>query len=356
MLKAIDGWLFIPALLLSLLGLSVIFSLSAQEFHSQLIFLLITLGIFFIILLFDSHFLFSLAPFLYVTSLLLILGTYLFGIVSHGSMRWLGIAGFQFQPSEIAKPFLALGFGFWATRLDFKKGKDFLYFLLLFVPPLALIFRQPDLGSALVAISLWGGIVLRKGINFKLLAIFLVFLLVTAPLIWGILKPYQKSRIETFLNPQADPLGTSYNQIQATIAVGSGGFWGKGLGQGTQSHLQFLPEKQTDFIFATMAEELGFLGTMTVLVLYLTIFGRVLFLASKAESLFAQLVDVGIFSFLWFQTFIHIGMNVGLLPVTGVTLPFVSAGGSSLLSSWLSLGLVMLVSQEKSKDNAWEIR
>jgi len=356
MLRIIDWWLFVPALFLSLLGLLVIFSLSPEEFHSQLIYLGVALGVFLVFLLLDVHFLQPFSPVIYGFCILLLLATHIFGIVSHGSARWLGVGSFRFQPSELAKPLLALSFAFWGSRLHLKKGKDFLLFLLLFALPFGLIFRQPDLGSALVVVSLWGGVLLTRGINLKAGLLILILLLIIVPLSWGLLRPYQRARVETFLNPQADPLGASYNQIQATIAVGSGGFLGKGLGQGTQSQLQFLPEKQTDFIFANLSEELGFLGSFTVLFLYVLLFSRLLFLAAKAETIFAQLLNIGIFSFLWFQTVIHIGMNIGLLPVTGVTLPFISAGGSSLLATWLSLSLVMLVSAKRGKQPTWEIK
>jgi len=356
MLKKFDPWIFIPAFFLSLLGLLVVYSISPQSLNQQLLFLGISLLVFSLVLWLDDQILKALAWLAYGSSLILLIVTYLFANPTRGSIRWLDLGFLQFQPSEIVKPLLAIAFAFFASRFDLRKPKELVIFLGLFLGPFLLILFQPDLGSAMVLASLWGVIALAKGVNFKMTLGLLFLGVVAAPLAFGLLQPYQKERLEAFLTPKGDPLGSSYNQIQATIAVGSGKFWGKGLGRGVQAHLNFLPENKTDFIFAALAEEFGFVGCLLIFGLYLTIFFRLLGLAERPEDKFSQLLILGVFAFMLFQTVVHVAINLGLLPVTGLTLPFVSLGGSSLVSSWLSLGLVMAVSKSRRKVHGVEIR
>jgi len=356
MLKRLDPWIFIPALFLSLLGLLVVYSISYQSLNQQLLFLGISLLVFSLVLWLDEQILKAFTWIAYGSSLILLIATHFFADPTRGSVRWLDFGFLQFQPSEIVKPLLAIAFAFFASRFDLRKPKEFIIFLGLFLGPFLLVLLQPDLGSAMVLASLWGVIALARGVNFKIIVSFLFLVVVAAPLTFGLLQPYQKERLEAFLTPESDPLGSSYNQIQATIAVGSGKIWGKGLGRGIQAHLNFLPENKTDFIFAALAEEFGFVGCLLILGLYLTIFFRLLALAERPEDKFSQLLIIGVFAFMLFQTVVHVAMNIGLLPVTGLTLPFVSLGGSSLVSSWLSLGLVMAVSKSRRKVQGLEIR
>ena len=356
MLKSFDVWLFTPAFLLSLLGLLIIFSFSSQAFGDQFIFLIIALGLFILVLFLDIHVFQAFAWILYGLSNLLLAATFIFGVATRGSTRWLDLGFLRFQPSEVIKPFLAIAFAFFAVHLEIRKNfKDFLIFSGLFGLPFLLIFFQPDLGTTLALTSLWGGIVLTRGLNLRMGFLLLISSLILIPLVWGLLKPYQKQRFQTFIHPLTDPLGASYNQIQAVIAVGSGGFLGRGLGSGSQSYLKFLPEQETDFIFATFAEELGFLGSFLLLILYGLLFARLLYLAKKTNCEYSRLVIMAIFSFLFFQTGVHMAINLGLLPVTGITLPFISMGGSSLVSSWLSLGVVMAASKIDDQKSILEI-
>jgi rod shape determining protein RodA len=335
----LDWWLFLPASFLSLLGLAVVLGAAPKELGQQAIFLGVGVGLFFLIGRLDRSLLTQLAPVWYLLSLLLLAVTFVFGAVTRGSTRWLDLGVFRFQPSELTKPFWALSFGWLASKYDRLAGKEFALLLFSFLPPFLLIFRQPDLGSALVLGSLWLGILVAGKVKLKLFLPFLIGILAGLPFFWHLLQPYQQVRITTFLNPQADPLGASYNQVQATIAVGSGGFLGRGLGQGSQAQLEFLPEHQTDFIFATLAEEFGFVGSLGLLVLYTALLLHLLHLARQTEDATSRLSIIGIFTYLWFQATAHIGINVGVLPVTGITLPFVSVGGSSLIASWVSLGV-----------------
>lgn len=336
----VDWWLFLPAGCLSLLGLLVVLGAAPHEFTQQAVFLGLGIGLFFFIGRLDRSFLTTLVPVWYLLSLLLLVATFIFGMVTRGSTRWLDLGVFRFQPSELTKPFWALSFGWLAGKYDRLASKETALLLVSFLPPFLLIFRQPDLGSALVLGSLWLGILVAGKTSLKLFLPFVIVILAGLPLFWHLLQPYQQVRITTFLNPEADPLGASYNQVQATIAVGSGGFLGKGLGQGSQAQLEFLPEHQTDFIFATLAEEFGFVGSFGLLVLYGVLLFRLLHLAWQTDDAAGRLSIIGIFTYLWFQTAAHIGINVGLLPVTGITLPFISVGGSSLIASWASLGVV----------------
>lgn len=355
MLKAFDVWLFLPALFLSVLGLLVIFSVSPGDLRDQLVSLGIALAIFLLILLIDPYIIQGFSPILYIFCLVLLLATYVFGAVSRGSVRWLDFGLFRFQASEICKPLLAVSLASFAARFDLTKIKDFFLFSLFFIFPFLLVFRQPDLGSALVIASIWGGIVLAKKTSAKIVLSLIILILILMPLFFRGLKPYQKERLSTFLNPSADPLGASYNQVQAVITVGSGKFWGKGLGGGSQSHLKFLPENQTDFIFATFAEEFGFVGSLLLFGLYGVLFIRLLQVAKNPKNEFSFLSILAIFSFIFFQTVIHIGMNIGILPVTGITLPFISAGGSSLLSTWLSLGFAMAAAKERNRKTVFHL-
>lgn len=351
-MKQIDFWIFLPALFLSTLGLVALFSIAPEFFKPQLIFLGISLLVFFFVSQIDASLFIGLSAIGYLLSLLLLGLTLLFGSTARGAARWLGIGQFRFQPSEIVKPLLILFFAKSLSlrgaerRGNLQKSSQFLGLIEIFKSaltlflPIILIFLQPDLGSSLLVLAIWLGILLAKGVDLKI--IFgggLLFLLIL-PLAWKLLAPYQKERLVNFLNPSKNLQGANYSQVQAKISIGSGQFLGKGLGHGTQSVLKFLPEYQSDFIFAAFAEEWGFMGITLMLALYFIFFARLLSLAGQAKDE-KSLVFIGIFSFFFFQFAIHAGMNLGILPITGITLPFISAGGSSLLASWASLGIAM---------------
>jgi len=333
-MKNFDFWLVLPALFLSILGLVTLYSIAPEFFQSQAIYLAISLVVFLAISQIDALFFTTLSTIGYLLSLLLLGLTLLLGQRTREAARWLAVGSVGFQPSEIVKPFLIL---FFANLLAKEKG-GLLKSLLALVPPVILIFLQPDLGSALVILAIWLGMVLAKGVSFKTIGAGALILAISLPLFWKVLAPYQKQRLTNFLNPGSDPQGASYSQIQAKISIGSGQFLGKGLGHGTQSVLKFLPEYQSDFIFAAFGEEWGFVGVSVVLFLYFVLLARLLSLAGQTESV-ESLIFIGIFSFLFFQTAVHIGMNLGLLPITGLTLPFISSGGSSLLACWMVLGI-----------------
>lgn len=337
--KKFDLILLLPVLILIILGTAVIGSVAPLNIGSQLLFLLISIVVFTILLFVDIDVLFPFSAVIYFFMMVLLLLPLFFGAVTRGSTRWIPLGFFNFQPSETIKPFFVLfSAWFWLKR----KGtiKNILIYAAVFLPAFLLIFIQPDLGSALVLLSVFSGMVLLSGISIKNLIIIIGIVLLLTPVFWLTLKSYQKDRIVSLLNPQSDPFGKGYNVIQAKIAIGSGGFFGRGLGKGTQSHLAFLPERHTDFVISSLGEELGFWGILLVLSCYVVLFWRILFIAGRNNNREYFLISMGIFFYMFFQTGVNIGMNFGLMPVTGIPLPFLSYGGSSLLTTMISLSLL----------------
>jgi len=256
-----------------------------------------------------------------------------------GSVRWIDLGFFNLQTSEIIKPLLAIFYSSYLAQNKLTKWKDLLLFLFISVIPVLMVVIQPDLGSALTLMCLPLALLVFTGHLKKLLIIGVIFFAVVIPLESKFLKPYQRQRIETFVNPYKDPQGAGYNVIQATIAVGSGGIFGKGVKLGTQSHLNFLPERHTDFIFASYVEEFGLVGATFLLAAYFLIFRTCLQTGKILKDSRASLLSLSVFSIIAFQAVVNVGMNLGVMPVTGITLPLFSYGGSSLLSFAILFGL-----------------
>lgn len=266
------------------------------------------------------------------------------GTVRLGATRWLSIFGVSFQPSELAK----LATLWWLARYLAGHtmplpGGVVICSALIAAPPIALILIQPDLGTASVIGVIWLGIVWAAGLHRKVLFSMVGIGLALLPLGWQFLKEYQKTRVMVFLNPYADPLGSGYTIIQSMIAIGSGGIAGTGWRQGTQSQLKFLPEHHSDFIFSVIGEEWGLIGGAVVIAAFLFLLWRILKVAQEAVDPQGRLLAIGVFSWIGYQTFVNIGMVMGLLPVVGVPLPFISYGGSSMLNLWIALGLVQSI-------------
>ncbi len=352
----LDLKLLAPVFILIAISLMTLFSISPVLARSQAIFV----GISFIAYIFFSNFNLKIFQFysipIYLISIVFLVLVFLIGIESRGSIRWVEILGFRIQFSEVLKPFLAISL---ASYLSEKRTFNFEVLIktfLLLLPIVFLIFLQPDLGDALIYGMVVLCILIYLGFSFKyFLAIFAPLFLI-APIFWNILHDYQKQRILTFLNPGQDPLGFSYNVIQSVIAVGSGMFLGKGLGLGTQSGLKFLPERHTDFIFATLSEQLGFVGAIIILIAFGFLLYRIYKHVERAENVFAKTFFSIIFFAFLLQFFINIGMNIGILPIVGVTLPFVSYGGSSLLSNFIFLGLMVSVGKSEKRGEVLEIK
>ncbi|MFZ3069285.1 MAG: FtsW/RodA/SpoVE family cell cycle protein [Microgenomates group bacterium] len=332
--------LFIAALILVLvLGLITIWSTVPDLFFTQLEFVVAGIIIVFLLSRLDTRTFFSISTGLYVAGIFLLILTMILGRNIRGSVRWIDLGIFNLQTSEIVKPFLAIFYASYLSQNKITKWKDILKFLLLAMIPVAIVVTQPDLGTALTLICLPLALLIFTGHIKKLLIIGAVFLAVAIPLESYFLKPYQRQRIDTFINPYKDPQGAGYNVIQATIAVGSGGIFGKGVKLGTQSHLNFLPERHTDFIFASFVEEFGLVGASFLLAAYFFIFYTCLQTGKILRDSRASLLSLSVFTIMAFQTVVNIGMNLGVMPVTGITLPLFSYGGSSLLSFAILIGL-----------------
>ncbi len=286
-----------------------------------------------------------LAPWLYGAGIVLLCLIYVFGFEVNGSRRWLRIPGvLSFQPSEIMKLVvpMILAWYFHERHLP-PKGRHIFWATLIILVPVLLIAGQPDLGTALI-IGLTGLLVLfLAGIPWRYIFGVIGAGMVMAPALWFVLRDYQRSRILTLLDPERDPLGAGWNIIQSKTAIGSGGLFGKGLFQGTQSHLDFLPESQTDFIIAVLAEELGLFGIVILLIMYILLIGRGTVISLQAQDTFGRLLS-GTITFTFFvYVFVNIGMVSGVLPVVGVPLPMVSYGGTSVLTLFAGFGVIMSI-------------
>jgi len=338
-LKGINVPIILSSLLLISIGILVIYSSSKELAVQQIIFTIIGMVFFFFISQFELQSIKNLINPLYVFILITLVATLILGFETRGTVRWIPLGIFNIQPSEFAKPVLILFLAkFWSAKSPiwtniFKS----MFWSALYV---LLIFKQPDLGSSLTLVAIWLGMLFAVHISVKKMIILALIFIFVIPMSWLFLHGYQRERILGFLAPESDPLGSGYNLIQSTIAVGSGQFLGRGLGRGTQSRLQFLPEFRTDFIFASIAEEMGFVGSMLILSLYLFLLVYCLRMVQRMDNSFSLLVVLGVVSMFLFQVFVNIGMNVGLLPITGITLPLISYGGSSLIATLLSLGMV----------------
>lgn len=288
---------------------------------------------------------------LYGVGLLLLVMTYVQGTVIRGTKSWLVFGDFQFEPSELMKLGLIILLAhFFARRhLEAWRGRNIIFSLLAVGAPVFLIMLHPDLGSALIVLTIWLSIFLSSGIHAKRFLVGLVSACVAAVLLWSfVLAPYQKARITGFLFPERDPLGVSYNMIQSKIAIGSAGFFGKGFGGGTQARLQFLPAAHNDFLFAAFVEEWGAAGAFVLLAAFSLFFSRLLSIGARASENYSRFIVIGAAALFLAQFFVNTGSNVGLLPVTGLTFPFFSYGGSSLLTTALLIGIIQHIHVESS--------
>lgn len=335
-------------IVLSLLGLATIASVAPGLFLVQLLFILMGVAAYWVFASIDYHLYGPFAKHIYIVSLLALGTTLLFGITSRGSVRWIPVGPVNLQFSEFLKPFLIVVLASLLIQNLTDPKKVFLS-VLWQIPILFLLFKQPDLGSTAIYLTAFTFMIFISGVNWRTLTGFLAAVAVALPAGWNFLAGYQKDRIMTFLNPRSDLLGTSYNAVQSIITVGSGMLFGTGLGRGTQTHLFFLPEKHTDFIFASFAEEFGFAGSSFLLTAYFILIFRCLWIFRTTADPLGRLIAGGVMMFFLAQGVINIGMNIGLLPVTGITLPLVSYGGSSVLSSLISLGIMTNICRSQTR-------
>lgn len=312
--------------------------------YRQIIIFSIFMPLAFIISMVDNRFIYKFSYFLYFFVLLLLIAVAIIGKTAMGATRWIDLGIFHIQPSEPTKIAIVLML---ARYFHSSKEQNISSIYNLILPiigvliPAFLIIKQPDLGTGIITIIIATIIFFAAGVKKLYFVIIGMGSLILLPIIWTLLHNYQKNRVLIFLNPDREPLGAGYNIIQSKIAIGSGGFWGKGLLNGTQSHLSFLPEYTTDFIFSFLTEELGFIGGLVLVILYFLLILSSLAIAINTKSIFTKLMVIGLTSIFFSHVFINIGMVMGMMPVVGVPLPFISYGGTMMVSMLISFGLIM---------------
>lgn len=351
--QGLNWFLILTVFLLGLVGVGTLYSAAGGSFdpwawrHG----VRLIIGIFLMLAMaaLDVRVLYNGAYFIFGGLLLLLLSVQLFGDVTMGAKRWLDLGIVTVQPSE----FIRLGMILALARFYQSIHQDVVsHFQNLFVPaliilvPVMLIINQPDLGTTIMLAVSGIGVLFLAGLNWRYFAVGAVAIVATVPLVWQRLFDYQKERVLVFLNPERDPLGAGYHIIQSKIGIGSGGMFGKGFSEGTQSRLNFLPEKHTDFVFTIYAEEMGFVGSVLLLVLFVLLLVQLAFIANQMRSQFARLVVAGIGFSLFVYIFINLAMVMGLAPVVGVPLPFISYGGTSMLTFLISIGVVLSLERQ----------
>lgn len=335
-----DIVLFLSIIFLLVFSVVILNSLDATLFPLYFVYIFVALVMFFlfsmvgfdIVSIFSKHF--------YIASVVLLALTLIVGGVTRNTTRWIQLGSSTLQPAEIVRPFLLLFFANYLGQGEVTL-KKFLKALLLLAVPVFLILVQPSLGVSILTVVGFIGVLLASKFNKKYLVFGILICLVAVPLAWNFMAPYQRQRITSFIRPDSDPQGSGYNSIQATIAAGSGKLFGKGLGRGVQTQLAFLPEKQTDFVFASTAEELGLVGASFVLLASFLILFRLIHFMENSVSPVARAYLSGFFLTYLLQLFVHVGMNMGMLPITGLPFPLLSAGGSSLLATMMGLGIAL---------------
>lgn len=347
-LQRIPKFLFLNAIVLAGYGIFVLYSANYANWYpwasKQFIIFCFCLPFSLVIALINLRTIFNFTSHIYFGSIGLLLCVKILGYSAMGATRWLSIAGFKLQPTEPAKIGIILMLSKYLHNLSLAETNSWKHIFIigaLILLPCGLIIIQPDLGSGLLTIICCCMVIVTGGISFKKILIITTPIILSFPVIWNLLHEYQKKRIFIFLNPESDPLGSGYNIIQSKIAIGSGGFWGKGFLKGTQSHLDFLPEHQTDFIFAFIAEEFGFIGAMIIMSSFITLLYQIYTISMNLRSQFCKFLGTGIAALIFCHLFINVGMVTGILPVVGVPLPFISYGGTMMLSMFSCIGIVM---------------
>ncbi|MBV8658202.1 MAG: rod shape-determining protein RodA [Burkholderiales bacterium] len=349
--EPVDGWLLLFVSLIFLLSLVTVYSASNQSVD-KVTGKLITIGVSLVAMWLVANIkptrLMTLAPPIYLLGLILLVGVALFGDVTNGARRWLNIGVTRIQPSELMKLAVPMLLAWYFDRHEaMLRFKHFMVAALLVGMPAALVLKQPDLGTTVLICAAGFYVLFLAGLSWRVMVGMFVAGLAAMPLVWSHMHDFQRQRILTLLDPMQDPLGKGYHIIQSTIAIGSGGVLGKGWLNGSQTHLDFIPESTTDFIFAVFGEEFGLWGNLLLLTLYLCVIGRGMMIANQASTLFGRLLAGALTLSFFTFAFVNMGMVSGILPVVGVPLPLVSYGGTAMLSIMIGFGMLMGIQRDR---------
>jgi len=356
-LLELDWFLLLATLLLIGYGLVMGYSITVedrtftgdvgQQVLRSILYAVIGLSVLAIVAFVDHSWLGTFAPLFFIFTLILLAVVLVIGSSTLGATRWVTIAGFKFQPSEFAKVFMVIVLAKWFADRDVRSPFTLIGALMILAAPVALVFRQPDLGTSLVFLGMFFGMAFVAGARLWHLATLIAVGIAASPILWTMLKEYQRARLTIFMDPYSDPQGAGWNIIQSLIAVGSGQLTGKGLTAGTQSPLGYLPIAESDFVFSGLAEDLGFVGALILFALYIVLLLSALRVAYRSRDAFGTYVAGGVAAMLAFQIVVNVGMAISLMPVTGIPLPFISQGGSSLISICFALGALQAISMRR---------
>ncbi|HQU15241.1 MAG: rod shape-determining protein RodA [Chromatiales bacterium 21-64-14] len=343
----LDPPLLVGALTVAAIGLTILYSATDQDIQHvwhQVLRLGIATVVMLVLAQVPPHFLKRITPAVFVTGMLLLIAVLIFGYTGKGAQRWLNLGFFRFQPAEMMKLAVPMMIAWYLDDKALPPNRLRLFIaLVMILIPTALIAKQPDLGTALLVAGAGFFVLFLAGMRWRVIVALLLLSAALIPLLWHFMHGYQRQRVLIFLNPESDPLGAGYHIIQSMIALGSGGLYGKGWLNGTQSHLEFLPERSTDFILAVFGEEFGLFGILVLLALYLFIVVRGLYIATQAQTTYARLLGGAVALTFFLYVFVNAGMVTGLLPVVGLPLPLVSYGGTSLVTIMAGFGILMSI-------------
>ncbi len=356
LIKNFDWITLLTVIFIAVIGIMTIYSATRPSLETgthpdfylkQMLWLFLSIIALFVVISIDYIWFYRLSYLMYGIGIILLIITSLFGSTNMGAQRWINLGFISFQPSEFFRLIFLLAFSSYLVSLGKNKKSNISIggIFVFAIVPMILIISQPDLGTGILILSLFCVLLISKGISRKIIIITVLIGVISIPflghIVWNGLKDYQKNRLIAFINSDIDPKGIGYHITQSKITIGSGGFFGKGYLKGTQGPLRFLPEKHTDFIFSVFAEERGLIGSFFLLLIYLIFFIRGLDTANKAKDEFGRLVALGITIMFFIYFFVNIGMTVGIMPVVGVPLPFMSYGGTALLSNFIAVGILI---------------
>jgi rod shape determining protein RodA len=349
--RHVDTYLLAALGALMVVGLITLYSAAGESFTrvaAQMANITVALVIMWLAANIPPHYLLRLALPVYLFGLILLVAVALFGEVSNGARRWLHLGVTRIQPSELMKVAVPMALAWYFDRYEaILKLRDFLLAAIMVLVPVLLVAKQPDLGTALLIAAAGFFVIFLAGLSWKVLVGLALSAVACFPLLWSVMHDYQRQRVLTLLDPTQDPLGAGYHTIQAAIALGSGGVFGKGWLNGTQAHLDFLPERSTDFIFAVFSEEFGLFGNLILMTLFIFVIGRGLFITFNASTLFTRLMAGAVTLTFFTYVAVNMGMVSGILPVVGVPLPLISYGGTSLVSVLFGMGILMSIHTHK---------